>query len=186
MDFGFDFIHQLAGASKILDGVGIFFGKYAAYLFVLFFLIAAVTRRGWRERISLFLFTAFSLLLASGIIEPAINFFFPIDRPFAARGFTPLFSQIADASFPSGHATFFFTLATVIFLQMSARWGIVAYIGVFLISLGRVFAGVHYPIDILGGAIIGLLVPLIVRSVLPQLSKKPDESLAVESPAQNG
>lgn len=169
MDVGFDFIHQFAGISGILDGFGIFFAKYAAYLFVLCFVVGSFYQRSWRQRGSLFLFTVLSVLGASGLVKGILNYVFYIDRPFVAQSFTPLVEQFATASFPSGHTTFFVTLATVVFLHMSAPWGIVAYATAGLIGLARVFAGVHYPLDIVGGIVIGITIPLIIRACIPAL-----------------
>ena len=185
MDFGFTFIHQLAGASKILDGIGIFCAEYLPYIIIVFFVIALFARHTWRERISLTLFTALSVLVASGLIKAIINYLYPIDRPFVAQHFTPLITHAIDPSFPSGHAVFFFTIATVVFMQMSARWGIVAYLAAILIGIARIFVGVHYPVDILGGAVIGMLVPLLVQAVVPQLShKKAEQEEPMSAPTE--
>lgn len=188
MDFGFEFIHRFAGLSGLLDGFGIFFAKYAAYLFVLCFAVGSFYQRSWRQRSALFLFTILSVLGASGLVKGALNYFLYIDRPFVAQSFTPLIEQFATASFPSGHTTFFFTLATVIFLRMSAPWGIVAYIAAGTIGLARVFAGVHYPLDILGGIVVGITVPLIIRALIPSLrdEKREEAPLIVENTEQTG
>jgi membrane-associated phospholipid phosphatase len=37
-----------------------------------------------------------------------------------------------------------------------------------LIGAARVYAGVHYPLDILGGAVLGILSPILVRNLLPK------------------
>lgn len=57
-------------------------------------------------------------------------------------------------SFPSGHATFFMALAVAICL-IHPRIGRVFFIGAFLIGVARIIAGIHYPIDIIAGYIIG-------------------------------
>jgi undecaprenyl-diphosphatase len=59
-------------------------------------------------------------------------------------------------SFPSDHAVLFFALATGIFLA-SRPVGLLAYSYVTLfICIPRIYLGIHFPTDILGGAIIGL------------------------------
>jgi membrane-associated phospholipid phosphatase len=59
-------------------------------------------------------------------------------------------------SFPSDHAVLFFALATgIFFASRRAGWLMFIYISA-IICLPRVFLGVHYPSDILGGAVIGL------------------------------
>jgi undecaprenyl-diphosphatase len=60
------------------------------------------------------------------------------------------------SSFPSDHAVLFFTLAAILFF-VSRRAGIIAFCHtVFIICLPRVYLGIHYPSDILAGAIIGI------------------------------
>jgi len=60
------------------------------------------------------------------------------------------------SSFPSDHATLFFSLATGIFL-ISRRAGCLLYLYVLVfIALPRVYLGLHYPSDIVAGAILGI------------------------------
>ena len=62
------------------------------------------------------------------------------------------------SSFPSDHAALFFALATCIFL-VSRGAGILAFChAFFVVSLPRVYVGLHYPTDILAGAAIGVVV----------------------------
>lgn len=81
-------------------------------------------------------------------------------RPFEALGLKTLFTE-TSASFPSGHATFFFALATAVYLY-NRRWGWWFFAAALLISLARVAAGVHYPSDIFGGALVGIVVATLV------------------------
>lgn len=170
MEFGFDFIHSLAGTSKVLDWTAIFLGVYLPYLVVIALVIGMLAQRPWRRRLTVFFFAGLSVILARGVVQTLINYFFPIERPFVARGFEPLISFPELPSFPSGHAVVFFALATVVFLQMSSRWGIVMYFFAALIGVSRIFIGLHYPVDIIGGAVIGMLIPIIVRLLLPALA----------------
>lgn len=61
-----------------------------------------------------------------------------------------------DGSFPSGHALVSFSIAYSLVLSGYRRVGWWAMGAALLISLGRVFAGVHYPSDIIAGAVIGM------------------------------
>src|SRR5690606_22988918 len=61
------------------------------------------------------------------------------------------------SSFPSDHAALFFALATGVYL-ISKRAGILALIyALVVICLPRIYLGIHYPSDILGGATLGAL-----------------------------
>ena len=61
-----------------------------------------------------------------------------------------------DASFPSGHTTHSLACAWVIFRRAPRRYGVPALALAALIGLSRLYVGVHYPTDVLAGALIGI------------------------------
>jgi undecaprenyl-diphosphatase len=64
-------------------------------------------------------------------------------------------SMIAWSSFPSDHATLFFGLAMGLFL-VSRRLGLIGFAWtISMICVPRIYLGIHYPTDVLGGAVIG-------------------------------
>lgn len=78
-------------------------------------------------------------------------------RPFMAHAFEPLISlSLVDSSFPSGHATAAFALAAIV-LKYDTLWGVIFAIFAGLVAWGRVYVGVHYPSDVIAGAILGVL-----------------------------
>lgn len=77
-------------------------------------------------------------------------------RPFVTFAQVhPLVVETPYSSFPSGHATVFFALATVMY-RYHKRLGYFFFGCAFLIALSRVVSGVHYPIDIAMGTFIGI------------------------------
>ena len=79
----------------------------------------------------------------------------------SALSFTPPPWIDADAlnhwnSFPSDHAALFFGLALTVFLERP-RLGIAAFAWAVLVDLDRVYSGIHFPSDVVGGAALGLL-----------------------------
>lgn len=158
----FNLIHRFAGKSDLLDLSGIFLAKYLGYFLIIIFIAMLLFNRDSRRRVYNFLFAIFSFLLSYGLIKSALNFAFYRDRPFVALNFDPLLVNFnTTASFPSGHAVFFFTLASVVYLLVSKRTGRWFYGLAFLIALGRVFVGVHYPLDVVAGAAIGFVIPFL-------------------------
>ena len=77
-------------------------------------------------------------------------------RPFTVHpAMALLIPPPTDFSFPSGHTDSSFAASTVILLQKKS-WGIVAILLAMLISFSRLYLYVHYPSDILGGALLGI------------------------------
>ena len=150
----FSLIHGLAGQSPLLDWLIVFFALYFPYLVVAGLLILlAAAEKSRREKTQILLVAGGSAIVARlGAVE-LIRFFYHRPRPFTTFSSDPLFSDTAW-SFPSGHATFFFALATGVYLY-NKRWGIAFFVAAALISIGRVIAGVHYPSDVVAGALIG-------------------------------
>lgn len=160
----FNLIFSLHGHSFLIDDLGVLFAKYVPYLLVLGFFVLIFHESSWRRRLFLFIEGALATILSRGILTEIIRFFYHHPRPFEALNFPPLIPE-SGYSFPSGHATFYFALATVIFLW-NRRWGIWYLIFAALNGIARIYVGVHWPLDILGGAAIGILSGIILHSIL--------------------
>ncbi len=84
-------------------------------------------------------------------------------RPYeVVNGLTCLIQKADDWSFPSGHASASFASAVAIYKCRPKLLGIACMIMAFLISLSRLYVGIHYPSDVICGAIIGTLLGLIM------------------------
>ncbi|MEP6648103.1 MAG: phosphatase PAP2 family protein [Saprospiraceae bacterium] len=76
----------------------------------------------------------------------------------------PVIERVACGSgysFTSSHATNHFCIAAFfisVFGEYMRRWKYVWWLWAFLISLAQVYVGVHYPIDIIGGALLGTII----------------------------
>lgn len=119
---------------------------------VLVVLILLLCRR-WRE--GGFAAIAFA---GSALLNLASKPFFQRDRPGLWQSIAPE----SSFSFPSGHAMGSMTLAaTLVLLAWPTRWRwpvlVLATVFVALVGISRVYLGVHYPSDILGGWCAGLL-----------------------------
>lgn len=74
-------------------------------------------------------------------------------------------------SFPSGHTSSSFAVATAIFLNHK-KAGIAALAIAAVIAFSRMYFFVHYPTDILAGMILGILCAVVVSAVFNYYSKK--------------
>lgn len=118
--------------------------------------------------ISLFIFALVSAFLARFVFTELIRFFYIRPRPFMVLEDVmvlkhQLFGEITTSgSFPSGHAALAFAVATTISFYYP-KTSVLFFLAAFSIGMGRVAAGVHWPSDILGGAIVGLVSAFVVN-----------------------
>jgi undecaprenyl-diphosphatase len=95
-------------------------------------------------------------------------------RPYEViEGLNRIIEAQSDWSFPSGHTGSSFAAAVVIFGLCPRKYGIPALVLAFLISLSRLYVGVHYPTDVLCGAIIGTAMALIACRIYRWKCKPP-------------
>ncbi len=151
----FKYLNGWAGVSPGRDIAIIFFAQYLVYLCVAGFLLFLFLRYGARrEKIRIFLVTALAVIIARLGVTELIRFFYHRPRPFVVYQVHQLISE-HGWSFPSGHAAFFFAMAAAIY-GYDKKWGIGFFLAALAMNVSRVIAGVHYPSDIFGGAIVGI------------------------------
>lgn len=162
----FRLINGLAGHSKFLDLIGIFLASSLAYVLVIAAGIIILLNKSWRVRLNNLLFLGLTLLLSTGFFSSIIRFIYNRPRPpLVLEGVTVLINKnLAEASFPSDHAVFFFALAIAIYF-IQEKWFKYFLVSAILMGIARVFVGVHYPMDILAGAAIGLGSGLLVHKI---------------------
>ncbi len=86
-------------------------------------------------------------------------------------------------SFPSNHALNNFAAATFFYkLYPNLKW--VLFITAFLIALSRVYLGLHYPSDILGGAIIGIIFGYIFSLLVIKVDDYFEKKKTVSNPTE--
>ena len=106
-------------------------------------------------------FVALTAMALSNSVVFILNFFYFRPRPFVNADVALLFYKPTDSSFPSNAVAAVFGLAFGIW-GVNRRLGWVAIGAASLYGLARVYAGVHYPLDILGGAAIAAVVTYLV------------------------
>jgi undecaprenyl-diphosphatase len=112
-----------------------------------------------------------SIILAWGT-SFVLKYLFHSPRPYLLLSdVNALFMHGTYDSFPSGHATLFFALATSMYFYQK-RFGAMLFVFAFVISISRIFSGVHFPVDILAGALIGVLIPIFVQKFFNKISTR--------------
>ncbi|MBE5882413.1 MAG: phosphatase PAP2 family protein [Lachnospiraceae bacterium] len=111
----------------------------------------------------------FSLLFTNLLIKPLVARIRPYDL---IEGLQILISKPRDFSFPSGHSSASFAAAWVMFRMLPKKAGIPALVYAFLMAFSRLYFGVHYPSDVLGGILLGMLYAIAAMRVLELLGQK--------------
>ncbi|MCM0678010.1 phosphatase PAP2 family protein [Micromonospora phytophila] len=199
-EFSVDWYQDIVGfAADTPQPVRWFAGHFtegAILLLGALLLVAAVSRLGGTARDRAYALVApVTVVLAYGCSE-WLKTVVDQDRP--CRAATAELAIIAggcpptgDWSFPSNHATIAGALAAATLL-LSRRLGLVALPVAALAAFSRTFVGVHYPHDVVAGALLGalvavLLTPLLARPVadlLRRRSRHPDRPAPDATPTR--
>ncbi|MDP3991135.1 MAG: phosphatase PAP2 family protein [Candidatus Nealsonbacteria bacterium] len=160
----FNRVNNLAGYQTYLDVLGKFFASYLIYILIGLTLVFL-----WKNRRAVFLSFLAGVLARFGLVE-LVRFFWPRVRPFVENSVNLLIKESSSSSFPSGHAAFSFALSFVVY-QYNKKAGALFFVASFLIAVSRVFVGIHWPSDVLAGAVVGIFSGWLLMKVLRKLEK---------------
>ena len=83
-----------------------------------------------------------------------------------------LIEKQSDYSFPSGHTCASFAAGLVYLKMLPRRYGVAAILLAVLIAFSRLYVGVHYPTDILGGILVGSFAAWAAYRLSERIGKK--------------
>ncbi|MEH6944496.1 phosphatase PAP2 family protein [Bacillus sp. JJ722] len=152
-------INQFTGQNRLIDTMMITISRKMRYLFL--FILLLMWIRNNHRRIVLLTFISVGVTL---LLEVCINRFYFKPRPFVNHivNTLPPFPSSQSSSFPSRHTTLAFAAATSVMIYKRVL-GSVLIILAFLTGLSRIWMGQHYPLDIVGSALLGSLTSIIVK-----------------------
>jgi len=142
------------------------------YVFLFLFVLINLGKKGWGWILGAVLLIAMADGLSSTVIKPFFGRLRPCNDP-------DMMSQIrflakycgANASFTSSHATNHFAIASFVYstLKSFSKYFSFFFVWASLISISQVYVGVHYPLDIVGGALLGLFLGWLVARISRQV-----------------
>ena len=110
-----------------------------------------------------------SLVFNNGLIKNLVA----RPRPYRMiEALTIIIPEPGEFSFPSGHTSSSFAAGVVLYLMLPKKYGVPAMILAFLIGISRLYVGVHYPTDVLGGMVMGTLLAVATVKITELIEKK--------------
>ena len=164
---GFRLINDLAGHNVWLDWFMIFAADKMGY-FLIVSIFVLFWKRSYFKRLILVSFG--SAIIARFVFVGLMRYFLYSPRPFLILdNANRLMNHAFESSFPSGHATFYFALAMGVYFY-NKKAGLTYLILAGLVGFARIFVSVHWPLDILAGAVLGIFTAYLVkRFVCPRV-----------------
>lgn len=167
--FFYSFAHQSALLDKIITFFAVWFPYFvvvAAGVFVVMHHEVFKENSTWAVFVEKKkeIFHSFIAGISAWCVAYGLKYLFHTPRPFNLLANVHSVFPESGFAFPSGHATFFMALAVSIFFfhKKAGYWFMVFAL---VIGIARIAGGVHFPIDILGGYIIGALVAISLKNV---------------------
>ncbi|MCO7136718.1 phosphatase PAP2 family protein [[Clostridium] leptum] len=131
---------------------------------VVFLMIPKTRRIGLAMAVSL----ALEVICCNIILKPLVARIRPCDIDTAVQ---LLVNRPTDFSFPSGHAGASFAAVSVLYFEKKRLWIPAGVIAV-LIAFSRLYLYVHYPSDVLAGAMIGIMLGWVAVFVTNKIGVK--------------
>lgn len=166
----FYFLNNLSGSSAWLDYSFYWLAEWLGWVLVFILPFYLILAKDKRKALILVLTSFFSAVLA-WYLASFLKYSLDMPRPFVALpDLQPLFMKGGIDAFPSGHSVFFSALAVPVF-YLSKKIGSLFLLGAFLIGLSRIIAGVHWPLDVMVGWGMGLVISLFMLLIAKKVLK---------------
>lgn len=163
----FKMINNLGKQYTDLNPFFVFIAEYMIFFLALAVLMFLFSRNN-KNRIMVF--CAFIALVISEILAKIAGQFHSNYQPFAELpNVNKLVEKAVNNSFPSDHTIIFFSFC-ITFWLFKRGWGFLWGILAVLVGISRIWVGVHYPADVLVGAIISTVSAMIVYKIVLKLS----------------
>lgn len=162
----FQKLNSFVGRWPLLDSFAVFCAEYLGY--VLVFILFIFFLKDSKKYKPILIKSLLAAIFSRFIVTEIIRFFWERPRPFVENSVNLLLEHSASPSFPSGHAAFFFGFSAMVYFH-DKKTGIMFLIASFFVSIFRVYGGIHWPSDILAGALIGIISAYFINKIFSKI-----------------
>jgi len=161
-------IYQLPHTT-ISNAIAHFLSFQSIWILLWFPIIGLIFIKIYQKNLMILLMLSSGMLTTYLFVEYFFKPFFDRPRPFSYFGIFPPqtapYNYPNDFSFPSLHTALAFNAAYIL-SSLFPRYSIVFYAAAVCVAFSRIYLGYHYALDIIGGAIIGILFALTIKKLM--------------------
>lgn len=163
-------LYELGLANHNLSEFYYFFARYGIVFFFFTFIYLI-----YKRKIHAFL-NALLAMGVAGLVDLIMYIAWRRPRPFIT--YASLVNPqtggmyVDSSSFPSSHTYIVFAIATSVYVFGHKKLGVFLYILAIFVAIGRIGAGLHYPSDVIGGALLGVLSGLVVNFIFKRFQSE--------------
>lgn len=142
------------------------------YLFMAIFFVRNYGKQGWLILIFMGLTFGITDYFSSSVVKPTFERLRPCNEPEIKAEVNSRIACGTGFSLPSSHAANHFSIAFFLIAIFYSRWKpiiVIAIFWAFSISFAQIYVGVHYPGDIILGAILGGMIGYLLSTILLHL-----------------
>ena len=149
---------------------------YPLYISLLLYVIIKMKKNVWKWVLAFILTVSISDIISSHILKDLVGRIRPCSEPSLVGYCRLLIGRCpTSGSFTSSHAANHFAMAMFIFYSLRkyfGNFGIIFIVWAATISYAQVYVGVHYPFDVIGGAVLGIMIGTIMSKLYHRFSIK--------------
>jgi len=149
---------NLAGTNDPLDFAMLLF-TFVGISYVVVLICIPLWLRGRKDAA----FDVVILVILATLAAEALKLIVDRSRPSLELDNVRTIVSASGPSFPSAHATRAFAVACLICIVEPRKYGLTALLFALFISVSRVYLGVHWPTDVLAGAVLGVVIAIVLE-----------------------
>ncbi|RYU94806.1 phosphatase PAP2 family protein [Emticicia agri] len=143
------------------------------YIYIIYYIFVVIRKNAWYKLIFVLISVGLADRVTSGLMKPYFQRFRPCHDPAIENLVHVVGGCGGQYGFASSHAanTFAFALAFTLISRRQTKWKYFLFLWAILVSYSRIYVGVHYPTDLMAGAIAGLLSTYVIYFSITQFNQ---------------